>query len=59
VIRRAALVLLALLLPLAAVADTHPNTDRGFSPERSFMVGDVDNLNLFNGKLGADDPSSC
>jgi RHS repeat-associated protein len=47
---------LSLLLLLALAASTlsaqgHPNSDRGFSPERSYQVGDVDNVNLFNGNM--------
>lgn len=33
------------------LADTHPNTDRGFAPERAFLIGDIDNVNTFNGNL--------
>ena len=45
-----------LLLPLCllaapVLADVHPNTAPGFPAERSFHVGDVDNVNLFNGGL--------
>ncbi|HKI00774.1 MAG TPA: RHS repeat-associated core domain-containing protein [Thermoanaerobaculia bacterium] len=45
-----------LLLPLCllaapALADVHPNTAPGFPAEQSFHVGDVDNVNLFNGSL--------
>jgi RHS repeat-associated protein len=44
-----------LLLFLSAVpgvrADDHPNTGRGFSAEKTFMVGDIDKVNTFNGNL--------
>ncbi len=36
-------------LPLAA--DPHPNIAGGFSPEKSFAIGDVDHVNLFNGNV--------
>ncbi len=43
---------LALLAPaFPAAADVHPNTAGGFPVEQSFHVGDVDNVNLFNGSL--------
>src|SRR5262249_35565207 len=32
-------------------AQEHPNTDRGFTAERSFLSGDIDNVNTFNGNL--------
>ncbi|MBW8876540.1 MAG: S-layer homology domain-containing protein, partial [Acidobacteria bacterium] len=34
-----------------AVADVHPNTAGGFPVEQSFHIGDIDNVNLFNGSL--------
>ena len=42
-------VLLALAAP--AWADVHPNTAGGFPVDQSFHVGDIDNVNLFNGAL--------
>ncbi len=40
---------LAVLPP--AAAQQHPNVAQGFNPSASFAVGDVDNVNLFNGNL--------
>ncbi len=46
------LVALSLLLALPAFAGVqHPNNERGFSPEKSFAVGDLDNVSIFNGGL--------
>ncbi len=44
---------LVLLLAFAApgLADVHPNTAGGFPVDQSFHVGDIDNVNLFNGSL--------
>ncbi len=49
---------LSLALALAALAASapllgqqHPTVARGFAAEKSFQVGDVDNVNLFNGNL--------
>jgi RHS repeat-associated protein len=44
---------LVLLLPalVPARAQEHPNVAKGFNPSASFAVGDVDNVNLFNGNL--------
>lgn len=46
-------ILLAFLLLLGApaLADVHPNTAPGFPVDQSFHVGDIDNVNLFNGSL--------
>ncbi len=49
--RRLSLALLALALAAPAAADVHPNTAPGFPVEQAFHVGDVDNVNLFNGSL--------
>ncbi|HEV8580716.1 MAG TPA: RHS repeat domain-containing protein, partial [Thermoanaerobaculia bacterium] len=49
--RSQALLLVLGLLASAAQADIHPNTAPGFQPDQSFHVGDVDNVNLFNGSL--------
>ncbi len=43
--------LLLLLAPCAASADVHPNSEGGFAPEKAFQVGEVDNINMFNGNL--------
>jgi RHS repeat-associated protein len=47
--------LFALLsLPLVAspaAAQVHPNTAGGFPTDKAFTVGDIDNVNLFNGAL--------
>jgi hypothetical protein len=54
-VRAPALPLLALLTFLfffpPAHADVHPNTAPGFPADQSFHVGDIDNVNLFNGAL--------
>jgi len=43
---------LALLLASSASAGvSHPNLERGFEAGKAFAVGDVDNVNLFNGNL--------
>jgi RHS repeat-associated protein len=39
----------AACLPLAA--DVHPNVEGGVAVDKAFQVGDVDNINLFNGSL--------
>jgi RHS repeat-associated protein len=50
--RRAAAFLVLLFAPLvSARAQEHPNVAKGFNPSASFAVGDVDNVNLFNGNL--------
>lgn len=42
-----------LLLPVSlAMAQQHPNDATGFSPGRTYDMGDVDSVNLFNGNLG-------
>ncbi len=45
--------ILALLLPAAAsyAGPQHPNVARGFKAESAFQVGEIDNVNLFNGNL--------
>lgn len=45
------LLTLLLLLGTPALADVHPNTAPGFPVDQSFHVGDIDNVNLFNGGL--------
>src|SRR5579885_3167215 len=42
---------LLLLLPWAAAADVHPNTESGVAVDRAFQSGEVDHVNLFNGSL--------
>ncbi|HYC58152.1 MAG TPA: hypothetical protein VEK79_01165 [Thermoanaerobaculia bacterium] len=32
-------------------AELHPNLERGFSPEKSFQMGEIDHVNLFNGNV--------
>jgi hypothetical protein len=34
-----------------AAADPHPNTEGGVDVAEAFQLGDVDNINLFNGAL--------
>ena len=46
-----ALLFLLFLLASPALADVHPNTAPGFPADQSFLVGDIDNVNLFNGAL--------
>ena len=49
--RRSAAAILALLTAAAARADVHPNTQTGFPADQVFQVGEIDNVNLFNGAL--------
>ncbi|MFY9824607.1 MAG: RHS repeat-associated core domain-containing protein [Thermoanaerobaculia bacterium] len=48
---RLRLLLLLLALAVPGWADVHPNTAGGFPVDQSFHVGDIDNVNLFNGAL--------
>lgn len=49
---RLGLFLSALALPLyAQLQEQHPNTARGFSPEKMYDFGEVDSVNMFNGNL--------
>jgi hypothetical protein len=43
--------LAALAGPTTAAADPHPNVAGGIDVAQAFQVGDVDNVNLFNGAL--------
>jgi YD repeat-containing protein len=45
-----------LLLAVAAAGQQHPNVERGFLPDKSYQLGDVDTVNLFNGTLNASIP---
>ncbi len=40
-----------LVIPVLASADVHPNSESGFASEKAFQVGEIDNVNLFNGNL--------
>lgn len=42
---------LFLAMAVPGLADIHPNTAGGFPVDQSFHVGDIDNVNLFNGAL--------
>lgn len=48
---RTLLATVLLLLPTLASADVHPNSESGFAPEKAFQVGEIDNVNMFNGNL--------
>lgn len=45
-----------LLLAVAAAGQQHPNVERGFLPDKSYQLGDLDTVNLFNGSLNASIP---
>ena len=45
------IIVLVTLATTAVGAVQHPNNERGFSPEKAYEVGDLDNVNLFNGAL--------
>ncbi len=53
--RRLPILLLAALAltlgALPAAADPHPNTNAGVAVDQAFQMGNVDNINLFNGSL--------
>jgi YD repeat-containing protein len=42
-----------LFLSFSALAQQHPNIERGLLPEKAYEVSDVDNVNLFNGTVNA------
>jgi RHS repeat-associated protein len=51
---RSALTLAGVALALGALpaaADPHPNTNAGVAVDQAFQMGNVDNINLFNGSL--------
>ncbi len=48
--------LLLTTLALSARAQVSENLARGFEPEKVYQVGDVDNVNVFNGNLIVDIP---
>lgn len=48
---RAALLLVATLAAVSALAQTHPNLEKGFAADKMYQFGDVDHVNLFNGNL--------
>jgi len=39
----------ALLLPSALSAQIHPNHAQGFEPQHAYQIGNIENVNLFNG----------
>jgi len=41
----------ALLLPSALSAQIHPNHAQGFEPQHAYQIGNIENVNLFNGNL--------
>ena len=52
--RLSVLILAGLALTLGALpakADPHPNTNAGVAVDQAFQMGNVDNINLFNGSL--------
>jgi len=50
--RRPLLAFLLVLTPATLHAGLqHPNIERGFAADKAFQVGDIDNVNLFNGNL--------
>lgn len=48
--------LIILLVAVAAAGQQHPNVERGFLPDKSYQLGDVDTVNLFNGMLNTNIP---
>ena len=44
------------LLAASAAAQQHATIERGFRPEKSFQIGDVDHVNLLNGNLAVTIP---
>lgn len=47
--KRLLLLCATLLVTLAAIAQQHPNEDRGFAADRVFNYGSLDHINTFNG----------
>jgi YD repeat-containing protein len=43
--------LTALLVTTVALAQQHPNQERGFAPDKVFSLYGIDNVNVFNGNL--------
>jgi YD repeat-containing protein len=50
--KRVSVLSIALLwIAASAMAQQHPNVERGLMPDKSYQVGDVDAVNLFNGAV--------
>src|SRR5687768_10384506 len=49
--KRLVLSALLALVALSAAAQQHPNAARGFSPEKVYQLGNIDNVNVFNGNV--------
>jgi hypothetical protein len=51
--RRLQMLFIALLLGCAsaAIAQTHPNLEKGFAADKLYQFGEVDQVNLYNGNL--------
>lgn len=50
--RRVVLVIFLIVCALASFAQVdHPNLERGFSPDRVYQLGELDQIDLFNGAL--------
>lgn len=43
--------LVLLLITFSGAAQTHPNLERGFSPDKAYQMGEIDSVNLFNGNI--------
>lgn len=48
---RFALLPILLMVAFSSVAQQHPNVERGFLPDKSYQLADVDAVNLFNGTV--------
>lgn len=55
-LRMLAWALLAVIGFTPALADPHPNVQRGFAPDKAFAVGEIDAVNVFNGNLNLSIP---
>jgi len=54
--RKTIFILLSFLAATALQAQMSQNLARGFDPEKVYQIGDIDNVNLFNGNLIIDIP---
>src|SRR5258706_5105310 len=49
--KRLALALAAAVIACAALAQEHPNLERGFAPDKIYQFGNLDQVNVFNGNM--------